>query len=442
MEILFLLLGIAIGAVIIWFLKQSKQQERLRGQEFELKSKYEKEIVQLNDTAQEQGREFQRLLLQEKERRIRAEEKLKVIQENAEEREKHIIDTFKNMANKAMESNNEAFLRLANQSLEKYILKADASYEQKTQAVDNLLKPIHEAIEKQQAAVKELENKSSQTFGSLRNYLEALNKSHQELQKETGALVTALKSPKVRGRWGEIGLKRIVEFSGLSEYCDFNEQVNYNTEEGRLRPDMVVHLPGNKNIVVDSKVPLNAYLESLETSDETEQKLALQRHTKAVAGHMKDLGSKAYWSELGESVDFVVLYIEVESAFGAALSLDNSLVTEGIRNRVVFATPTTLITLLQTVAYSWKQHKATENSQEILKTSVELYERLATFADNFKKVGSNLNTMVKTYNSAIGSWDARVLPSIRKLENMSVSSEKKTVESIEQVESIPRELSE
>jgi DNA recombination protein RmuC len=226
----------------------------------------------------------------------------------------------------------------------------------------------------------------------------------------------------------------------MSSFCDFNEQVNRDTDDGRLRPDMIVNLPDNKRIVIDSKVPLNKYLEGIESESDETRKQCFMEHAKAVERHVKNLSSKAYWSQFDNSVDFVVLYIEVEPAFGAALFENNQLLLDAIQNRIVFATPTTLITLLQTVAFSWKQHTATENAIQIWQSAKEIYERLAIFTEYIQKLGTDINSISKTYNQAVGSWESRVMPAIRKMENLGISSEKKTIQEIQPVESITREI--
>jgi DNA recombination protein RmuC len=437
-ELLFLCIGFVAGALIVWFWAQAQQNLALKLHESEIQQAANQE----RQAEESKLTDLRELLMAEKELRIRAQEKLNAANAQTHESEKYLIETFRNLANEAIDHNSSSFLRLANQVMEKQIQQAKSGFDQRSDALGLLIKPIHEAIAKQQEAVQKLATSNSQTFGSLSTYLQELNLSHKALQKETGSLVSALKSPKVRGRWGEIGLRRIVEFSGLTKYCHFDEQVNYRVEEGSKRPDMTIHLPGNKHIVVDSKAPLNAYLEAIENPDETQQQEALLRHSRAVATHMKDLGSKAYWAELGDSVDFVVLYIEVEPAFGAALAINPNLVADGIANRVVFATPTTLIAMLQTVAFTWKQHEAGENAMQIWRNAQELYERIAVFADHIRKMGGSLKQMVSSYNQAIGSWEGRVLPSIRKLEELGAKTEKKMVEDLEQLEINPRELKE
>lgn len=414
MEILYLIIGIIIGLIIGRFVGIQK-------------SKTEVDEISQN-------------LNIEKENRIRAEAEVKSIKSSYNEAQNQLKNTFEALAAKAMQNNNESFLHLAKQTLEKYVNQADGNFKTQKESVNSLIKPLKESLDKHEELVKHLQSESNKTFGSMRTYLEELSKNQNLLTKETHSLVTALKAPKVRGRWGEIGLKRIVEFSGMSSFCDFNEQVNVNSDDGKLRPDMIVNLPNHKKIVIDSKLPLNSYLEALETDDDILKKQFLENHVKAVQNHVKNLSSKAYWSQFDESIDFVVLYIEVEPAFGAALAQNNNLVVEAIQNRIVFATPTTLITLLQTIAFSWKQHQATENAQQIWVQAKEVYQRIAIFTEYLQKIGININNLTKTYNQAVGSWESRVQPSLRKIEELGISSEKKQLEELEQIETVSREL--
>lgn len=413
-EILFLLIGLLIGAIIIWIKKDKK-------------------IVEIQESLSEK-------LDKEKEIRIKTEADLKALQSTQKNALENMQDSFTSLASKAMQHNNDSFIKLANQVMQKYLVETKSNVDKNKESLNNLINPLKDSLKNHENLVKNLQENNSKTYGSLKNHLEELAKQQKNLEKETSALVTALKSPKVRGRWGEIGLKRIVEFSGMSAYCDFTEQTSISTDDGRLRPDLIVNLPENKKIVIDSKVPLNAYLEALESDDDETRASKMTSHAKAVINHVKQLSSKAYWSQFDNTVDFVVLYIEVESAFGAALINNTNLITDAIQNRIVFATPTTLITLLQTVSYSWKQHQATENALKIWQSSTEIYERLAIFSDYFSKIGSGLNSAVKTYNQAIGSWENRIIPGIKKMENLGVGSEKKSLIELNELESNTREF--
>jgi DNA recombination protein RmuC len=412
-EFLFLCIGFALGAFLAWYFSDKKNR-----------------IQYLAETERKSAE-----LRTETERRIKAETENTMLKSG----NSALRETFESLAGNVFQKNSEQFLRLAGESFTKYAGEARKDFNFGKEAVHDMLIPLKESLDKHENLVKSIAETSNTTFGSLKNYLEELEKSHKSLEKETGALVNALKSPKVRGRWGEIGLRRIVEFSGMSDYCDFEMQVNVSTDDGRLRPDMIVKLPEGKRIAVDSKVPLASFLEMLETDDDNQKTVLLENHAKAVVRHMKELASKNYWSQFNETVDFVVLYIEVEPAFGAALSVQKNLLSEAIANRIVFATPTTIIALLQTVAYSWKQQTASENAQKIWQTGKELFERMVVFTEHFQKIGASLSTAVKTYNAGVSSWESRVLPSIRKMDNLGSSSDKKSLPGLDKIDVLAKE---
>lgn len=417
-EVLFLSAGLLIGGTIAWFLGRAQASSGYLGEVRDLESR----------------------LNAEKEARIVAEERLKGQETALEEANSRLRESFDALASNALKSNNQAFMDLAKQTMEGYINQSKGDLGKKQEAIELMLKPFKESLDKHEGLVKALGESSRETFGSLKEYLNQLKASQESLEKETGALVTALKSPKVRGRWGEIGLKRVVEFSGMTAYCDFVEQQSIPTEESRLQPDLTVTLPGERSIIVDSKVPLNAYLEAVESEDETARKVLLTKHAQAVRTHMKDLGSKQYWSALDDTVDFVVLYIEIESAFAAAMIEDRELILDAIRNRVIFATPTTLITLLKTVAYSWKQQAVADNAVRIWNTGRDLFERLCVFTEHLQGMEKGITTAMKSYNSAVGSWETRVAPGIRKLERLGASSGKKELPTLEEIELVSREV--
>lgn len=418
MEFVYLFAGVLIGAIFTWFL-----------------SKY---ITKTDDL--QKINSLEKELSSERQLRISAETRLEEKSRAWEEAGKALKETFDSTAAAALKNNNQTFMDLARETLDNYINQAKGDFSRKQEAIEHILKPFKETMEKQEYLTRTLENSTKETFGSMKNYLEQLRLSQETLTKETSSLVSALKSPRVRGRWGEIGLRRIVEFSGMSQYCDFTEQQSVNTEDGRLRPDMIVRLPENRCVIVDSKVPLNAYLESIENEEENLRNQLLTKHARDVRDHMNKLGSKNYWSQFDNSVDFVVLYTEIESAFGAALSIDKNLILDGINNRVIFATPTTLITLLRTIAFSWKQQEITENAHHIWETGKELYDRVCVFAEHLGGIGKGLEGAVKSYNSAIGSWESRVMPSAKKLKELGATSDKKELNGLEEIELTTREL--
>ena len=416
--ILFTLAGIIAGGLLVWFGYAGNQKRILENR------------IQ----------ELQQELDNQKEKRIKAEASKEALEKSNNENNRWLKEQFNTLANDVLQKNSQSFINLANQVFEKHLNKAEDNFKSGRQAMDGMIKPLKESLDNHEKMIKEFQETNNKTFGSLKNYLENLQNAQKELEKETGALVSALKNPRVRGRWGEIGLKRIVEFSGLNEYCDFTEQMTAKEEGQSFRPDLVVHLPDEHQIVVDSKVPLNNYLSALEAEDEQTRQYYMDRHTKDVEKHMKALGAKSYWQQFSDSVDFVVLYVEVESAFGAALSNHHNLVNEGIKNRVIFATPTTLVTLLQTVAYTWKQFKATENAKEIWKSGSELYERAVNFSGHLNKLSNSLTTLVNNFNNAVGSWESRLIPGFKKMEDLGLKSEGKNLNSIDKVEKKTRNV--
>jgi DNA recombination protein RmuC len=341
-----------------------------------------------------------------------------------EEVRKAMVDTFKSAASDALTQNNKQFLDLAKTQLETHVKEAEGNLDQRKSAIEEMLKPVKESIDSYKKRIEELESGSKQTFGRVTEMLSNIQSTNASLQKETGALVNALRNPRVRGRWGEIGLKRVVEFSGLSAHCDFVEQVYKDGEDTILKPDMVISLPGNSHVVVDSKLPLDAYLEALETDDETSRNSLFAKYSRDLRDHVNKLSKKQYWSQFQNSPDFVVLYIEVESALYVAMMTDKTLLQDAMNNKIIIATPTTLIVVLKSVAMSWQQHSITENALQIMDTAIELHDRLNAFANHISKIGSGLKTALTGYNDAIGSWESRVLPAGRKLEQLSATNNK------------------
>ena len=372
-------------------------------------------------------------LNQEAMARVKAISELDALKQIQAEGERKLSSTLEAFASKAMQANTDVFLQLAGQTFEKYIQKAGTDYEARSESFNQLVLPLKDILSKHELLVNEVRRDTGQSFGSVLNFLQDLNQNQEKLKKETNALVTALKAPKVRGRWGEIGLRRIVEFSGLNQYCDFTEQTTTAGPEGLLRPDMVVHLPGGKKIIVDSKVPLQAYLDAVEAEDEQVAKLLLDKHSQAVSAHVRALSDKKYWAQFDGSADFVVLYLEVEPAFAAAVTTNKELIAEALKSKIVFATPSTLVALMQAIGFSWRQHAAVENAEAILQASKELYERLGTMFTAFQSVGDSVQKLVKNYNTTVGSYQTRVLPQLRRIENMGISGSKKNFDDISDV---------
>ena len=353
---------------------------------------------------------------------------------------KAMVDTFKSAASDTLTQNNKQFLDLAKSQLETHVKEAEGNLDERKSAIAEMLKPVKESIDSYKKRIEELEKGSEKTFGQVTEMLSNIQITNASLQKETGALVNALRNPRVRGRWGEIGLKRVVEFSGLSAHCDFIEQVYTEGEDSVLKPDMIINLPGNSHVVVDSKLPLDAYLQALETDDENARNLLFAKHAKDLRDHVNRLSKKQYWSQFQNTPDFVVLYMEVESALNVALMTDKTLLQDAMNNKIILTTPTTLIVVLKSVAMSWQQHNITENALQIMEAAMDFYARVNVFADHLDKVGGGLKTALKGYNDAVGSWESRVLPAGRKLEQLKATDNKNVLPDFEILDKPVREL--
>ncbi|MBP1666102.1 MAG: RmuC-domain protein [Bacteroidetes bacterium] len=368
------------------------------------------------------------------------EASLSAQEKSLEEVREAMLNTFKAAASDALLQNNMQFLNLAKPQLEAQVNASKSDLEQKKVAIEEMLKPVKEAIDSYKSKIEQLEVGSSKTFGEISKTLSDLQKTHNSLQKETGALVNALRNPRVRGRWGEIGLKRVVEFSGMSAHCDFLEQAYREGEDSTLKPDMIINLPGNGHVVVDSKLPLDAYLEALETDDEQTRTRLFDKHARDLRDHVNKLSKKQYWSQFENTPDFVVLYMEVESAFNVALMTDKTLLQDAMNNKIILTTPTTLIVVLKSVAMSWQQHNITENAMQIMNAAMELYGRVSVFADHFEKVGTGLKTALKGFNDAAGSWESRVIPAGRKLEQLKATDNKGVLPDFDIIDNPVREI--
>lgn len=344
-----------------------------------------------------------------------------------------LANTFSALSRDALKNNNDAFLKLAGENLKQHQHKAEHALEQKEQAVANLVKPIKDALDKTNKQLHDVELERKHAYGALDKHLETMMLSQRDLQQETRRLVQALRRPEVRGQWGEITLKRLVELAGMSEHCDFELQVTADDGGKLSRPDMIVRLPDARNIVVDAKTPLDSYLSAIEAVSDEERQQHLTRHARKVKDRIRELASKSYWAQFENTPDFVVLFIPGDQFLDAALEIDYNLLEYAIQQKVLLATSTSLIALLRAVSYGWRQQALAKNADKIREVGDELYKRMATYSDYLAKLGRSLKSSVDSYNKAVGSFDTQLLPGARKFTEMGVIK-KKEMADLEEIE--------
>ena len=348
-----------------------------------------------------------------------------------------LAETFRDLSNKSLQANSETFLKLAEQNLNTQHEKAKSELNSREKAVESIVKPIREALEASKQQIEALEKSRSEAYGGIKSQLQEMQQNQKSLRQETQNLVNALRRPEVRGQWGEITLRRLVELAGMVEHCDFTEQVQKEGDGQLIRPDMIVRMPDKRELVVDVKTPLDAYLSAAEAKEDSLRQAKLKQHAKNVRNHIRMLSSKSYWNQFEESPEFVILFIPGDQFLSAALNEEPDLIEYALSQQIILATPTSFVALLKAVAYGWRQLALADNAKEIRILAEDLYSRLASYVSHMNKMGRQLASSVESYNKAVGSLERSVLPGARKFVEMGVQQRKK-VERTEIIESVPR----
>ncbi len=381
-------------------------------------------------------KEIQRMTFKlEAEERIH-DERIQILEQNKVQ----LQNSFSALSQHALRENNAQFLQLAQETLMRFHTSAQYDLEGRKTSIDEMILPIQQALDQTRKQIHEIEKERKQSFGAVSEQLKAVSNDQETLRIETQKLVTALRRPEVRGQWGEITLKRLVELAGMVEHCDFVEQEHRSDGVKSIRPDLIVKMPDSRELIIDAKTPLDAYLEASNTEDAVIKKREYLRHAKIVRGHVNELAAKRYWDQFDNAPDFVVLFVPGEQFLGAALEYDKKLLSDALAKNVILASPTSLIALLKSVAFGWKQVTLSENAEVIRDLGNELYKRVATFTEHMARLGQSLNNSVDHYNKALGSLERSVLPGARRFTDLGIQGDK-VIPETEVIDKIARQPS-